>query len=93
MLTKQMNTPLQRQRVDYMNKVMDVTPATNFMQQMVASTNHALIGLTLYRTRIPVQFVEAEAPLGTEDGQDYTVHPQLPDNDEEGQHGRQTTQR
>lgn len=37
---------------------------------------------------IPVTYIEDRTPLGTEDGQSYTVYPSLPDDDEEGLHGR-----
>lgn len=69
-------------------KVWDVQPATNFMQRFVAESNYALVGLTIRRTKIPVTFIEDNTPLGTEDGQSYTVYPSLPDDDEEGLHGR-----
>ena len=38
--------------------------------------------------KITVTYIKSEYPLGTTDGQWYTVMPAGPDNDEEGQHGR-----
>lgn len=36
---------------------------------------------------IKVIQIESEYPLGTEDGQQYTIYPSPPDNDEDGLHG------
>lgn len=36
---------------------------------------------------IQVQYQLSFYPLGTEDGETYTVYPTLPDDDEDGQHG------
>lgn len=40
---------------------------------------------------IKVEFIDSEQQLGTCDGELYTVYPtDLPDDDEEGNHGRQS---
>jgi hypothetical protein len=39
--------------------------------------------------KIQVKYISTETPLGTEDGEQYTVYPSQPDDDEYGQHGAQ----
>lgn len=69
---------------------MDVVPATNFMQQFVAQTNHALAGMWVRGRKIPVQYIDSSNPLGTQDGQNYSIVPADDGDvsDEDGQHGK-----
>lgn len=36
----------------------DITPANTFMEQFIAQTNYALIGLSVTRKTIPVRYID-----------------------------------